>query len=130
MNFVGISLCLLNVIRILHNYCYMYLLVLGYFPLALRIFTELFFSEMGFNTASYNISKWRKQYLFLSLRYVWVLLQPILHSILGLEMGVESLKLVSLNVKGISIKEKQLILGVEGKMLISRFYKKHIQKQK
>ena len=69
MNFVGISLCLLNVISILHNYCYMYLLVLGYFPLGLRIFTEFFFSsEIGFNTACYNISKWRKRYLFLSLR--------------------------------------------------------------
>ena len=45
MNFVGISLCLLNVISILHNYCYMYLLVLGYFPLGLCIFTEFFFRE-------------------------------------------------------------------------------------
>ena len=43
MNFVGKSLCLLNVISILHNYCYMYLLVLGYFRLSLRIFTEFFF---------------------------------------------------------------------------------------
>ena len=46
----------------------MYLLVLGYFPLGLRIFTEFFFSEIGFNTTFYNISIWRKRYLFLSLR--------------------------------------------------------------
>ena len=45
MNFVGKSLCLLNVLSILHNYCYMYLLVLGYFPLSLRIFTDFFFSR-------------------------------------------------------------------------------------
>ena len=102
MNLVGISLCPLNVISILRNYCYMYLLVLGYFFLGLRIFTEFFFSKMGFNTASYSISIWRNRYLFLSLRYDWVLLQPILHSILRREMGVKPLKLVSLNVKGIS----------------------------
>ena len=63
---------------------------------------NFFFSKIGLNTASYKISIWRNQYLFLLSRYVWVLLRPILHSILEREMGVETLKLVSLNMKGIS----------------------------
>ena len=61
-----------------------------------------FFSNIGLNTASYKISIWRNQYLFLLSSYVWVLLRPILDSILEREMGVETLKLVSLNVRGFS----------------------------
>ena len=78
------------------------------FPFRLAYLYWIFFCEIGFNTASYNISIWRKRYLFLSLRYVWVLLQPILYSIQGREMGVESLKLISLNVKGNFHKRKTI----------------------
>ena len=104
MDFVGTYLCFLNVIlsSILHNCRYMYLFVLGNLPLSLFTFTQFFFSKIGFSTASYKISIWRNQYLFLLSCFVWVLLLPILQSIPESEMGVESLKLVSLNVKGIS----------------------------
>ena len=97
MNFAGIYLCLLNVISILHNYCYTYLLVLGYFPLGLRIFTDFFFRDRIQHCFLQYLNMVKAILIFI-ITLFWVLLQPILQSIIGREMGVESLKLVSLNV--------------------------------
>ena len=104
MEFVGTYLCLLNVIllsSILHNCCYMYLFVLGNLPLSLCIFTHFFLRSDSTLLLTKSQYLW-SQHLFLLSRYAWVLLRPIVHSILKREMGVESLKLVSLKVLWIS----------------------------
>ena len=67
MDVLGIYLCLLNVIllSVLHNFCYMYLSVLGNFPLSLCIFTQYFFPRLDSTLLLTNLSMVKSIIIFI-----------------------------------------------------------------